>query len=106
MIRHLNLMNFDKELAQGIALVDYWATWCRPCLDQAPVLEEIAEEVAEHAQVYKVDVNDNRVLSNREGVRNIPMLILYQDAKPIARFQGIQSKESIVRSIYKLIENS
>jgi len=106
MIKHLNLMNFDEEITQGISLVDFWAPWCQPCLDQNPVLEEIAKEVAGIASVFKVDVNDNRVISNKEGVKNIPLLILYQEGKPIARYQGIQSKEIIIRSILKLIENS
>jgi thioredoxin 1 len=106
MIKHLNLMNFDDEIAQGIALVDFWAPWCQPCLDQNPVLDEIAQEVIAHANVYKVDVNDNRVISNKEGVKNIPLLILYQDGNVVARFQGIQSKEIIIRSIFKLIKNS
>ncbi len=105
MIRNLNLMNFNEEIAQGIVLVDFWAPWCQACLDQDIVLAEIALEVAPHARIFKVDVSDNRVISNNEGVKNIPMLILYQNAHQISRFQGIQSKEFIIRSVFKLIEN-
>jgi len=96
-------MNFDDEISQGIVLVDFWASWCQPCLDQNPVLDEIAKEVANIADVFKVDVNDNKVISNKEGVRNIPLLILYKDGKAVARYQGIQSKEIIIKSILKLI---
>lgn len=103
MIKHLNLMNFEDEIAQGFVLVDYWAPWCQPCLDQNPILEEIAIELNDRVKVYKVDVNDNRVISNKEGVKNIPLLVLYKDAKAIARFQGIQSKEMLMHSILKLI---
>lgn len=103
MIKHLNLMNFEDEIAQGVVLVDFWAPWCQPCLDQNPILDEIAVELKSKVKVFKVDVNDNRVVSNKEGVQNIPLLILYQNSKVIARFQGIQSKESIMRSILKLI---
>ncbi len=103
MIKHLNLMNFEDEIAQGVVLVDFWAPWCQPCLDQNPILDEIAVELKSKVKVFKVDVNDNRVVSNKEGVQNIPLLILYQNSKAIARFQGIQSKESIMRSILKLI---
>lgn len=106
MIKHLNLINFDEKIAQGIVLVDFWAPWCQPCLDQNPILDKIAKEVAGNACVYKVDVNDNRVISNKEGVKNIPLLILYQEGKPVARYQGIQSKEIIIRSIFKLIEKA
>lgn len=104
MIQDLNLMNFDDKISKGIALVDFWAPWCQPCLDQNPVLDEIASEIELYASVFKVDVNDNRVISNKEGVQNIPLLILYQDGKQISRFQGIQSKEIIISSVFKLME--
>ncbi len=102
MIRHLNLMNFETGIAQGICLVDFWAEWCQPCLDQNPVLEEIAKEVEPRVGVFKVNVNDNRVISNQQGVKNIPLLILYQDGKEKLRFQGIQSKDIITKAISKL----
>ncbi len=104
MIQHLNLMNFDEQIKQGIVLVDFWAPWCQPCLDQNPVLEDIAKEVESVALVFKVDVNDNRVISNKQGVQNIPLLILYQEGEIVARYQGIQSKEIIIQAIYNLIE--
>lgn len=104
MIQHLNWMNFDEQIKQGIVLVDFWAPWCQPCLDQNPVLEEIAKEVESVARVFKVDVNDNRVISNKQGVQNIPMLIMYQDGEIVSRYQGIQSKEIIIQAIYNLIE--
>jgi thioredoxin 1 len=105
MIQHLNLMNFETEIARGICLVDFWADWCQPCLDQNPVLEDIALEVEPQIRVFKVDVNDNRVISNQQGVKNIPLLILYQDGKEKLRFQGIQSKEIITNAISKLVKN-
>ena len=104
MIQHLNLMNFDEQIKQGIVLVDFWAPWCQPCIYQDPVLEDIAKEVESVALVFKVDVNDNRVISNKQGVQNIPLLILYQEGEIVARYQGIQSKEIIIQAIYNLIE--
>ncbi|HAG15477.1 MAG TPA: thiol reductase thioredoxin [Bacteroidales bacterium] len=105
MIQNLNLMDFDDQMKHGYALVDYWAPWCQPCLDQNPMLEEIAKALSPRIKVFKVDINDNRVISNKEGVRNIPLLILYQDSKQIARFQGIQSKEIIIQSITKILHD-
>lgn len=103
-IQHLNLMNFDENIKQGIALVDFWAPWCQPCLDQNSVLEEIAKEIESDANVFKVDVSDNLVISKQEGVTNIPLLILYQRGKVVGRYQGIQSKDIIIKAIYNLIE--
>jgi thioredoxin-like negative regulator of GroEL len=69
------------------------------------LLEEIAKALSPRIKVFKVDINDNRVISNKEGVRNIPLLILYQDSKQIARFQGIQSKEIIIQSITNILHD-
>lgn len=97
-------MNFDEKISQGFALVDYWAPWCQPCLDQNPLLDQIALELESKVQVFKVDVNDNRVIANREGAMNIPLLILYKHGEPLARYQGIQSKQILIHAIQKIID--
>lgn len=105
MLRSLNLLNFDDELATGYALIGYWASWCDACKRQNQLLEEMEKELSEEIKIFTVDVNDNRVISNKQGVKNIPTLILYSNSKPIERFQGLQPKEIILQSIYKRIQN-
>ena len=56
-ITHLNSDNFDAVTSEGLALVDFWATWCGPCRMQAPVLEQLDAECGETVKVCKVDVD-------------------------------------------------
>jgi len=99
MIQDLNFITFNKQIAHGLVLVDYWAEWCAPCLTQNPILEEIALEIKEYASLAKVDIADNRVIADQQKVKNIPTLILYKDGDEVQRFSGIQSKEIIINSI-------
>lgn len=101
MIFNLNFITFNKQIAQGLTLVNFWAEWCTACLTQNHILDEIAEEVKEICQVAKVDINDNRVIADEQKVKNIPTLILYKDGYEIERFAGIQSKEIIINTIQK-----
>jgi len=99
MIKDLNFITFSKAISSGLVLVDYWAEWCQPCLAQNPILDEIAEEIKEIAIVAKVDISDNRVIADQQKVKNIPTLILYRNGKEIHRYNGIQSKEIIIKNI-------
>ncbi len=99
MILDLNFITFDKQISNGLTLVDYWAEWCAPCVTQDPILEEIANEIEEIAIIAKVNIADNRVIADQQKVKNIPTLILYKDGLEIQRFAGIQSKEIIINSI-------
>lgn len=98
MIKDLNFTNFNTELAAGWVLVDYWAHWCIPCQTQDPIIQKIATALEGKIQVFKVDINDNRVIADQEKVRNIPTLILYHNGMEMERFRGIQSKETILNN--------
>jgi len=106
MLESLNLMNFDDAIAEGIVLVNFWAPWCQACMDQDGELELLANDIQNLVKVAKVNVSDNMVLSNREGVKNIPLLILYKNGKAIDRFLGLSNREIMIRTITKQIENS
>lgn len=101
MITDLNYLNFKDSIQTGVALVDYWAYWCIPCLTQDPILKEIAEEMGNKALIAKVDINDNKVIANEQKVKNIPTLVLYKDGEEVERFLGIQSKDIIIKAIEK-----
>ena len=69
--------NFDDQIQKhpGAVLVDFWASWCPPCKVLAPVLEELAVELAGRATVAKVDIDVNGDVMHRFGIRSIPTLI-------------------------------
>ena len=64
----INKSEFDSVIAQGVVLVDFFATWCGPCKMLSPVLEEVAKEVEEKLDIVKVDVDQDGELAMRFGI--------------------------------------
>ena len=95
--------NFDEVLKQGIVLVDFWAEWCEPCKVQEPVLIAIAAETPEQVIIAKLNVDDNKFITQQQSVRNIPSMILYHNAKEVQRWTGLQSKDVILAGINKYV---
>jgi thioredoxin 1 len=93
--------NFDAEVLGSGApvLVDYWAPWCGPCRQLAPIIEEIAAEQAGSLKVGKVNVDDEPDLAQRAGVQGIPFLVLYRDGLPVAQAVGVQPKHALERTL-------
>jgi len=79
-ITHVTDESFDRDVLQAgsAVLVDFWAEWCGPCKQIAPILEEIAEEMDDRISIAKVDIDNNPQIPNRYGVRGIPTLILFK----------------------------
>ena len=95
--------NFDEVLKQGIVLIDFWAEWCEPCKVQEPVLIAIAAETPEQVIIAKLNVDDNKFITQQQSVRNIPSMILYHNAKEVQRWTGLQSKDVILAGINKYV---
>ncbi len=87
--------NFEAEVknAQGVVLVDFFATWCGPCKMMAPVIDELSGEFEGKAKIGKLDVDENNKSASEFGVQSIPTLILFKDGKEVDRMIGFQSKE-------------
>jgi thioredoxin 1 len=100
-IAHLSDATFAETVAASDkpVLVDFWASWCKPCLAIAPVLEDIASEYGDKLQVAKVDVDANGDTARQFDVRSIPTLIVFEGGQPTKRFTGARSKAQLVSDL-------
>lgn len=97
----VNLPNFEKIINQGIVLVDFWAEWCEPCKVQDPILMDVAEETTGEVIIAKLNIDDNRFITQQFGVKNIPSMILFKEGKEVQRWSGLQSKDVLISGINK-----
>ena len=98
----LTAANFEEKLENGVALVDFWASWCGPCMMLAPTIDEVAEDFAGRAGVYKVNVDDEGSLAARFGIMSIPTLIVFKNGEVFDKLVGVVPKENIA----EIIENA
>lgn len=86
--------NFETEIlkSEKPILVDFWATWCGPCMRQSPVVEELAQE---GYSVGKVDVDQEPGLAQQFKIMSIPTLLIFKDGKEVQRFIGLTPKDTL-----------
>jgi thioredoxin 1 len=86
----LNNQNFEKEVSNGVTLVDFWAPWCGPCQMMLPNLDEFAQK-ASGVKVAKVNVDQNMDLAQRFRIMGIPALIVFKDGQIVEQTSGVHS---------------
>ena len=97
-VQKLNQNNFQNAIANGTALVDFYADWCGPCRMVSPIVDEISEERRD-ITVGKVNVDDENTLAVKYGVMSIPTLIVFQDGKEKTRIVGARPKAAILAEL-------
>ena len=89
--------SFEQEIEKhaGLAVVDFWATWCGPCRMIAPSLDQIATEYAGKVKIAKLDIDSNIRTATRFNVRSIPLLLFFKDGHVVDQIIGAAPKAHI-----------
>ncbi|ACT57295.1 thioredoxin [Candidatus Liberibacter asiaticus] len=94
--------SFDSEVLEcsNPVVVDFWASWCRPCVKLSPIIDDIADELADKVKITKLDIEESSEISTRYQISSIPTLILFKDGKVIDRMMpGASSQSDIIEWI-------
>lgn len=95
-VEHINENQFKSVVLESEkpVLVDFFATWCGPCRQMSPILEQVSEERSD-VKIVKVDVDENQNLAAEYGVMSIPTLIYFKGGKAVSQAVGARSKASL-----------
>jgi thioredoxin len=93
----------DVERSPLPVLVDAWAAWCGPCRMIAPIIDELAAEMAGRVRVVKLNVDENPATAARFDLRSIPTLLVFKAGREVDRIVGVQPKSEISRRLEPLI---
>ena len=97
LIKHISDSTFESDVLKAgkPVLVDYWAEWCGPCKMIAPILDEVSESYKDKLQIAKMNVDENREIPAKFGIRGIPTLMLFKDGQLAATKVGAMSKSQL-----------
>ncbi len=103
LIKHVSDASFETDVlkASSPVLVDYWAEWCGPCKMIAPILDEVATSYEGKLQVAKMNVDENREIPAKFGIRGIPTLMIFKDGQLADTKVGAMSKSQLTAFIEK-----
>lgn len=93
--------NFSNEVLESTTpvLVDFWAPWCGPCRQIAPLIDQLAEEYSGKVKVGKVNIDDNPGVTNEYGIQSIPTLMVFRAGNVAERFVGMPPRSKLTQAL-------
>ncbi len=100
-VKVFNDVNFDEEVLKSSdpVLVDFTATWCGPCKQLAPIVEQLANELVGKVKVGKLDIDDSPGVASKLGIRGVPTLMVFKNGERAAQHIGVTTKAKILALI-------
>jgi|TARA_B110000263_G_C15144072_1_gene434682 thioredoxin 1 len=97
--------NFDLEVLQSETpvIVDFWAEWCQPCRQIAPIIKTLAEDYEGRVKVVKVNVDDSQRVAGNLGIRSIPAVLSFRNGQVVEQLVGVRPKANFVEMAEKII---
>ena len=100
-VLELTKKNFEREIKKGIVLVDYWASWCSPCMMLKPIFKELSDEVR-GVKFCSVDTQANGELAMEYHITGIPCIIAFKNGMEIDRIIGLMPREELKKAIEEI----
>lgn len=91
--------NFKTTISSGVTLVDFWAPWCAPCRVQGPIIDDLADEIGDKANISKLDIDNNKKTAQMLGIQSIPTLMLFKDGNIVKKFVGVKPKGQLLKAV-------
>jgi thioredoxin 1 len=102
-VTELTNRQFDEFTKKGVAIVDFFADWCMPCLMMAPIMDDLSNKLGKKIKFGKIDVDENHIIAEKFHVHSIPNFVLFKDGKAVERFVGSMPAEDFEEKLKKFI---
>ena len=97
--------NFGSEVLEAgqPAIIDFWAEWCAPCRQIAPIISALASEYGDQVKIVKMDIDANPATPSQYGVRAIPTILAFKDGQVVEQITGARPKSDFENMVKGLL---